>query len=41
MGERTTTKPTCPMCESELEKRHCKFVCPQHGVIYDCSDPFA
>ncbi|MEE6209420.1 MULTISPECIES: HVO_2523 family zinc finger protein [Salarchaeum] len=32
--------PTCPMCESELLKRHCKYVCPQHGVLADCSDPF-
>jgi len=21
-------------------KRHCKYVCPQHGVVVDCSDPF-
>lgn len=36
----TTTKPTCPRCEEWLYRRHCKYVCPQHGVIYDCSDPF-
>ncbi|MFP8888327.1 HVO_2523 family zinc finger protein [Natrialbaceae archaeon A-CW2] len=32
--------PPCPRCEASLYKRHCKYVCPQHGVIYDCSDPF-
>jgi len=31
---------TCPHCEGQLYKRHCKYVCPQHGVIVDCSDPF-
>ncbi|MFP4218616.1 MAG: HVO_2523 family zinc finger protein [Salinarchaeum sp.] len=30
----------CPKCETPLYKRHCKLVCPAHGVIYDCSDPF-
>jgi len=20
--------------------RHCKYVCPQHGVVYDCADTF-
>jgi len=20
--------------------RHCKYVCPEHGVVYDCSDTF-
>ncbi|HMB49751.1 MAG TPA: HVO_2523 family zinc finger protein [Natronoarchaeum rubrum] len=28
------------MCEEPLYKRHCKYVCPQHGVIMDCSDTF-
>ncbi len=32
--------PRCPHCEAALFKRHCKYVCPQHGVIIDCSDPF-
>ncbi|AXR78019.1 HVO_2523 family zinc finger protein [Natrarchaeobaculum sulfurireducens] len=32
--------PTCPHCETPLYKRHCKYVCPQHGPIIDCSDPF-
>ena len=32
--------PTCPHCNAALYKRHCKYVCPQHGPIIDCSDPF-
>ncbi|WP_254768955.1 HVO_2523 family zinc finger protein [Salinilacihabitans rarus] len=32
--------PTCPFCEAPLYERHCKYVCPQHGVVVDCSDPF-
>jgi uncharacterized Zn finger protein (UPF0148 family) len=31
----------CPMCGADLFKRHCKYVCPQHGVVVDCSDPFS
>ncbi|WP_232688710.1 HVO_2523 family zinc finger protein [Halobacterium zhouii] len=30
----------CPLCGASMFKRHCKYVCPQHGVIVDCSDPF-
>lgn len=30
----------CPHCDRPLQRRHCKYVCPAHGVIYDCSDPF-
>jgi uncharacterized paraquat-inducible protein A len=30
----------CPRCETPLYRRHCKYVCPQHGVLVDCSDPF-
>jgi hypothetical protein len=30
----------CPLCETPMFKRHCKYVCPQHGVVVDCSDPF-
>ncbi|WP_436909798.1 HVO_2523 family zinc finger protein [Halosimplex marinum] len=30
----------CPRCEERLYERHCKYVCPNHGPIYDCSDPF-
>ena len=32
--------PTCPHCDGELFKRHCKYVCPQHGVVFDCADTF-
>jgi hypothetical protein len=32
--------PTCPQCDAELYERHCKYVCPQHGVIMDCADLF-
>ncbi|WIV67904.1 HVO_2523 family zinc finger protein [Natrialbaceae archaeon AArc-T1-2] len=32
--------PRCPRCGAALYDRHCKYVCPQHGVIVDCSDPF-
>jgi len=28
------------MCEGELYKRHCKYVCPSHGVVMDCADTF-
>ena len=31
---------SCPMCGTGMYKRHCKYVCPQHGVVVDCSDPF-
>lgn len=30
----------CPSCGRDLYKRHCKDVCPVHGVVYDCSDLF-
>jgi len=30
----------CPMCDAPVFERHCKYVCPQHGVVVDCSDPF-
>jgi hypothetical protein len=30
----------CPHCETPMYHRHCKYVCPQHGVVYDCSDTF-
>nr|WP_170938260.1 MULTISPECIES: HVO_2523 family zinc finger protein [unclassified Halorubrum] len=30
----------CPICESPMYHRHCKYVCPAHGVVYDCSDTF-
>ncbi|MFC6826913.1 HVO_2523 family zinc finger protein [Halopelagius fulvigenes] len=28
------------MCEEPMYHRHCKYVRPQHGVAYDCSDTF-
>jgi hypothetical protein len=30
----------CPRCGTAMYRRHCKYVCPQHGVVYDCSDTF-
>ncbi|UPV76297.1 hypothetical protein M0R89_02305 [Halorussus limi] len=30
----------CPICEQPMYHRHCKYVCPQHGVIMDCADTF-
>ena len=30
----------CPMCETPMYRRHCKYVCPRHGVVMDCSDNF-
>lgn len=41
MGDEET-KPgrPCPFCEASMERRHCKYVCPEHGVVYDCSDTF-
>lgn len=33
------TRP-CPYCGSSMVHRHCEYVCPEHGVVFDCSDPF-
>ncbi|WP_192927988.1 MULTISPECIES: HVO_2523 family zinc finger protein [Halococcus] len=30
----------CPACGAAMEHRHCEYVCPRHGVVYDCSDTF-
>ncbi|WP_342210804.1 MULTISPECIES: HVO_2523 family zinc finger protein [Halorhabdus] len=30
----------CPRCGRPLFERHCKYVCPVHGVVYDCADTF-
>jgi predicted RNA-binding Zn-ribbon protein involved in translation (DUF1610 family) len=30
----------CPLCGAGMARRHCKYVCPNHGVVYDCSDTF-
>ena len=38
-GDRQGGRP-CPHCETPMYHRHCKYVCPQHGVIYDCADTF-
>lgn len=32
--------PACPRCGQAMYARHCKYVCPSHGVVIDCSDPF-
>ncbi|RYJ14508.1 hypothetical protein ELS19_11460 [Halogeometricum borinquense] len=41
-SESTETVPgrPCPFCGTSMAHRHCKYVCPTHGVIYDCSDTF-
>ncbi|MDS0478520.1 HVO_2523 family zinc finger protein [Natrinema sp. 1APR25-10V2] len=39
-SDRAAAGPRCPHCDAAMYKRHCKYVCPQHGVIIDCSDPF-
>ena len=43
-GDHTDTPASggrpCPICEEPMYSRHCKYVCPQHGVVYDCSDTF-
>ena len=30
----------CPLCGAGMTHRHCEYVCPLHGVVYDCSDTF-
>ncbi|WP_335587017.1 HVO_2523 family zinc finger protein [Halodesulfurarchaeum formicicum] len=40
MSTAPTEQPTCPACDRPLYSRHCKYVCPSHGVVFDCSDPF-
>ncbi|GAB3680152.1 hypothetical protein GCM10028857_02490 [Salinarchaeum chitinilyticum] len=30
----------CPACGESMYRRHCKYVCPKHGVVYDCADTF-
>jgi len=39
-GNRDTGGRPCPHCDRPMFHRHCKYVCPQHGVVYDCSDTF-
>ncbi|WP_200778353.1 HVO_2523 family zinc finger protein [Halobaculum gomorrense] len=38
-GSVKRTRP-CPYCGASMVHRHCEYVCPQHGVVFDCSDPF-
>ncbi|WP_247009779.1 HVO_2523 family zinc finger protein [Halorientalis litorea] len=38
-GDGTGGRP-CPRCDRPLFSRHCKYVCPEHGVVYDCADTF-
>ncbi len=37
---RDPAEPRCPRCGAGLRPQHCKYVCPNHGVVIDCSDPF-
>jgi hypothetical protein len=30
----------CPRCDRPMYHRHCKYVCPEHGVVFDCADTF-
>ena len=39
MSEETGGRP-CPLCDRAMYHRHCKYVCPDHGVVYDCADTF-
>jgi len=39
-GVETLPGRPCPICERSMAHRHCKYICPEHGVIYDCSDTF-
>ncbi|MFH5799939.1 MULTISPECIES: HVO_2523 family zinc finger protein [Haladaptatus] len=38
--EETPKGRPCPLCGASMFHRHCKYVCPQHGVVYDCADTF-
>ncbi|MUW14519.1 hypothetical protein GJ633_07405 [Halorubrum sp. CBA1125] len=40
MAEPDVPGRPCPLCETPMYHRHCKYVCPVHGVVYDCSDTF-
>ncbi|WP_198951563.1 MULTISPECIES: HVO_2523 family zinc finger protein [Halorubrum] len=39
-GNETAGGRPCPRCETPMYHRHCKYVCPAHGVVYDCADTF-
>ena len=36
----STAGRPCPLCDRPMYSRHCKYVCPEHGVVYDCADTF-
>ncbi|MFB6130609.1 MAG: HVO_2523 family zinc finger protein [Salinigranum sp.] len=40
MDAETPRGRPCPLCGESMVRRHCKYVCPVHGVVYDCSDTF-
>jgi predicted RNA-binding Zn-ribbon protein involved in translation (DUF1610 family) len=40
MDAETPRGRPCPLCGTSMHRRHCKYVCPEHGVVYDCSDTF-
>ncbi|HXH82678.1 MAG TPA: hypothetical protein VNN07_07090 [Candidatus Tectomicrobia bacterium] len=29
----------CERCGERMEERHCKILCPNCGMVRDCSDP--
>jgi hypothetical protein len=39
-GSGASRSRPCPLCGAGMARRHCKYVCPNHGVVYDCSDTF-
>lgn len=39
-GETTAPGRPCPQCGATMVHRHCEYVCPQHGVVFDCADTF-
>jgi predicted RNA-binding Zn-ribbon protein involved in translation (DUF1610 family) len=38
--EDTSRGRPCPQCGAAMVHRHCEYVCPNHGVVMDCSDTF-
>jgi predicted RNA-binding Zn-ribbon protein involved in translation (DUF1610 family) len=39
-GDETDRGRPCPQCGAAMVHRHCEYVCPNHGVVMDCSDTF-
>lgn len=39
-GDDTDRGRPCPQCGVAMVHRHCEYVCPNHGVVMDCSDTF-